>query len=112
MPRKIISIRYEGEEADIAAAIDALAYYGQYDPTGIATKEEVAQAYLTKFIEARVKSYVPMIAIGPRARDTMLAPATNGAATVLITSCKSGMLVPLSIIYCLKKTVANAIKSC
>ena len=62
MPREIISIRYEGEEAGIAAAIDALAYYGQYDPTGIATKEEVAQAYLTKFIEARVKSYVPMIA--------------------------------------------------
>lgn len=62
MSRKIINIRYEGEEADIATAIDALAYYGQYNPTGTATKEEVAQTYLTTFIKARVKSYVPMIA--------------------------------------------------
>jgi hypothetical protein len=62
MARKVINIRYEGEEADIAAAIDALAFYGQYNPTGTATKEEVAQEYLTAFIRARVKTFVPMIA--------------------------------------------------
>lgn len=62
MARKIINIRYEGEEADIAAAIDALAFFGQYDPTGTATKEEVAQTYLTTFISSRVKTYAPMIA--------------------------------------------------
>ena len=62
MPRKIINIRYEGEEADILAAIDALAYYGKYDSANSLTKEEVAQEYLTQFIRSRVKLYAPMIA--------------------------------------------------
>jgi len=62
MARKVINIRYEGEVTDISTAIDALAFYGQYNPTGTATKEEVAQEYLTAFIRARVKTFVPMIA--------------------------------------------------
>jgi len=79
MPRKIISIRYEGEEADILAAIEALAYYGKYDPEGELTKEEVAQEYLTGFIRSRVKSYAPMAATQAD-RDALKAKEIAAAA--------------------------------
>jgi hypothetical protein len=84
MPRKIINIRYEGEEADILAAIEALAYYGKYDPEGELTKEEVAQEYLTGFIRSRVKSYAPMAATQAdrealKAKEIAAAAATDAA---------------------------------
>ena len=84
MPRKVISIRYEGEEADILAAIDALAYYGKYDPEGELTKEQVAQEYLTGFIRSRVKMYAPMAATQAdrealKAKELAAAQATDAA---------------------------------
>ena len=84
MARKIINIRYEGEEADILAAIEALAYYGKYDPTGDLTKEQVAQEYLTGFIRSRVKSYAPMAATQAdrdalKAKEIAAAAATDAA---------------------------------
>jgi len=84
MPRKIINIRYEGEEADILAAIEALAYHGKYDPEGELTKEEVAQEYLTGFIRSRVKSYAPMAATQAdrealKAKEIAAAAATEAA---------------------------------
>jgi len=84
MPRKIINIRYEGEEADILAAIEALAYYGKYDPEGEFSKEEVAQEYLTRFIRSRVKSYAPMAATQAdrealKAKEIAAAAATDAA---------------------------------
>jgi hypothetical protein len=84
MPRKIINIRYEGEEADILAAIEALAYYGKYDAEGELTKEEVAQEYLTNFIRSRVKSHAPMAATQAdrdalKAKEIAAAAATNVA---------------------------------
>lgn len=84
MPRKIISIRYEGEEADILTAIDALAFFGKYDPQGELTKEEVAQEFLTGFIRSRVKSYAPMAATQAdrdalKAKELAAAQATDAA---------------------------------
>lgn len=84
MPRKIINIRYEGEEADILAAIEALAFYGKYDPEGELSKEEVAQEYLTGFIRSRVKSYAPMAATQAdrealKAKEIAAAAATDAA---------------------------------
>ena len=84
MPRKIINIRYEGEEADILAAIDALAYCGKYDPEGNISKEEVAQEYLTSFIRSRVKAYAPIAATQAdrealKAKEIAAAAATDAA---------------------------------
>jgi hypothetical protein len=79
MPRKIINIRYEGEESDILAAIEALAYCGNYDPEGELSKEEVAQEYLTSFIRSRVKSYAPMAATQAD-RDALKAKEIAAAA--------------------------------
>ena len=84
MPRKVINIRYEGEEADILTAIDALAHFGKYDPEGELTKEEVAQEFLTGFIRSRVRAYAPMIATQAdrdalKAKEIAAAQATDEA---------------------------------
>lgn len=89
MTRKVINIRYEGEEADILAAIEALAYYGKYDPSGTLTKAEVAQEYLSSFIRLRVRSYAPMAATEAdraalRAKELAAAAATEAALQEII----------------------------
>lgn len=89
MPRKVINIRYEGEESDIVAAIEALAYYGKYDPEGTLTKEEVAQEHLTGFIRSRVKMYAPMAATQAdrealKAKELAAAAATDTALDDII----------------------------
>jgi hypothetical protein len=84
MPRKVINIRYEGEETDILTAIEALAYYGKYDSAGELTKEEVAQNYLSNFIRARVKTYAQMVATQAdrealKAKELAITQATDTA---------------------------------